>query len=71
MKEILLTERQISRAERNKAIIASFKELRKKNPDVSPQRIFATIAEGYDLGAAAIRQICKRSGVYANGKNNC
>lgn len=66
MEKVLFTEKQLSRMERNKEIIASFKSLRKRNPDISPQRLFATIAEDYDISAAAIRQICQRSGVHVN-----
>ena len=69
MDNILFTEKQLSRMERNKEIISSFKALRKKNPDISPQRLFATIAEDYSISAAAIRQICRRGGVYVNRKH--
>ena len=68
MEKVLFTEKQLSRMERNKEIIASYKTLRKKNPDISPQRIFVTIAENYDITPAAIRQICQRSGAYVNRK---
>lgn len=70
MEKVLYTDAQLSRMKRNKEIIASFKALRRANPDASPERIFATIAQNYELGSAAIRQICRRSGVYVNGKTD-
>ena len=68
MEKVLFTEKQLTRMERNKEIINSYKVLRKKNPDISAERIFATIAENYNITACAIRHICVKSGVHANGK---
>ena len=68
MGKVLYTEKQLSRMERNKEIVASFKTLRKKNPDISPERIFTTIAQNYNISSCAIRQICTKNGVYVNGK---
>ena len=69
MAKVLFTEKQLSRMERNKEIIASYKALVKKNPDISSERIFATIAENYGVSSGAIRRICTISGVYANRKS--
>lgn len=63
MTQVLFTEKQITRAERNKGILGEFKSLRKKNPDISLERIFSTIAQNYDISSAAVRMVCKRAGV--------
>lgn len=66
--KVVFTEKQLSRMERNKDIINAYKALRKKNPEISPERIFATIAADYNIGTAAIRQICVKSGAHVNRK---
>ena len=68
MEKVLFTEKQLSRMERDKEIINSYKSLRKKNPTISAERIFATIAENYSVGPAAIRRVCVKAGIYANWK---
>lgn len=68
MGKLLFTEKQLSRMERDKEIINSFKNLRKKNPSISAERIFATIAENYNIGSAAVRRVCVKAGAHVNRK---
>lgn len=69
MAEIVYKEKTRERMARNDRITEAYKQLRKENPDVSAERIFATIALDYNISSAAIRAICAKTGVYANRKN--
>ena len=60
---LLFTEKQLSRKARNDEIAASFKKLRKKNPDISNERIFAEIAKNYPISSASVRVICYKRGL--------
>lgn len=66
MEKVLYTKRGLSgidRIERDKAIVAAFKALRKKYPTSSLEGIFLEIKKESDLTTAAIRAICKKQGV--------
>ena len=58
-----MTEKQLSRMERNNEIGAMFKTLRKKYPGSSLERLFTEIAKDYQLTTAAIRNICQKRGL--------
>lgn len=61
--EMLKTEKQALREDRNRNIADQFRRMRIAYPHVSQARIFAEIAKDYSVGAPQIRLVCKRMGV--------
>lgn len=61
--DILLTEKQQARIERNQAICKDFNRVREQYPTSSLERVFSVVAKGYGLTNCSIRAIVKREGL--------
>jgi len=55
----LLTQKQQQRAERNMAVVKTFKEMRRRYPDASDGRIMSAMAEEHTHGLSSVAGIRK------------